>query len=106
MTYSLGHDSHAHQITSKTGCTGSITVPVDGEHDAAANIFGVFDAAYTDNGGLTTHSIRTLQPKHRQGEHFGAQSGVQAADHTQRRGWQHRRLHRERRLDLLPRRTS
>ena len=86
MTYSLGHDSHAHQITSKTGCTGTITVPVDGEHDAAANIFGVFDAAYTDNGGLTTHVIRTLQPKHRQGEHFGAQSGVQVAPHAAAEG--------------------
>jgi glucose/arabinose dehydrogenase len=86
MTYSLGHDSHAHQITSKTGCTGSITVPVDGEHDASANIFGVFDAAYTDNGGLTTHVIRTLQPKHRQGEHFGAQSGIQVAAHATAEG--------------------
>jgi glucose/arabinose dehydrogenase len=86
MTYSLGHDSHAHQITSKTGCTGSIVVPVDGEHDAAANIFGVFDASYTDNGGLTTHVLRTLQPKHRQGEHFAAQSGVQLADHATAEG--------------------
>ncbi|CCH18467.1 PQQ-dependent sugar dehydrogenase [Micromonospora lupini] len=86
LTYALGHDSHAHQITSKNGCSGSITVPTDGEHDSAANIYGVFDAAYTDNGGLTTHSIRTLQPKHRQGEHFSAQSGVQATDHTNAEG--------------------
>ncbi|MGC4770225.1 PQQ-dependent sugar dehydrogenase [Micromonospora sp. DT44] len=86
LTYALGHDSHAHQITSKNGCSGSITVPTDGEHDSAANIYGVFDAAYTDNGGLTTHSIRTLQPKHRQGEHFGGQSGVQATDHTSAEG--------------------
>ena len=70
MTYVLGHDSHGHQITSATGCSGSITVPVDGEHDDAANIFGVFDAEYTDNGGLTTHTQHTLQPRHRQAEHF------------------------------------
>jgi glucose/arabinose dehydrogenase len=82
VTYLLGHDSHSHQITSKTGCTGSIAVPVDGEHDAAANIFGVFDASYTDKGGLTGHGVSTLQPRHRQGEHFGAQSGgVQVATH-------------------------
>jgi glucose/arabinose dehydrogenase len=86
VTYSLGHDSHAHQITSKTGCSGTITVPVDGEHDAAANVFGVFDASYTDNGGLTSRSTKTLQPKHRQGEHFGAQSGIQAADHATAEG--------------------
>jgi glucose/arabinose dehydrogenase/PKD repeat protein len=82
VTYLLGHDSHQHSITSKTGCTGSIAVPVDGEHDSAANIFGVFDAEYTDNGGLTTHSSRSLQPRHRQAEHFGAQSGIQTADHA------------------------
>ncbi|HEY0472960.1 MAG TPA: carbohydrate-binding protein [Kribbella sp.] len=81
VTYLLGHDDHRHQITSKNGCTGSIAVPVDGEHDAAANVFGVFDAEYTDNGGLTSHSVRTLQPRHRQAEHFSAQSGIQLADH-------------------------
>ncbi|MGI5149810.1 PQQ-dependent sugar dehydrogenase [Plantactinospora sp. CA-294935] len=87
VAYGLGHDSHTHEITSKTGCSGTINVPVDGEHDAAANIYGVFDASYTDNGGLTSHSIRTLQPRHRQGEHFGAQSGgVQTAEHATAEG--------------------
>ncbi|MFI6513906.1 RICIN domain-containing protein [Streptosporangium sp. NPDC050855] len=86
VSYSLGHDSHAHQITSRTGCSGSIAVPVDGEHDAAANIYGVFTASYTDAGGLTSTSSRTLQPRHRQGEHFGAQQGVQTADHTTAEG--------------------
>ncbi|MFD0969192.1 PQQ-dependent sugar dehydrogenase [Plantactinospora endophytica] len=85
--YALGHDSHAHDITSKTGCSGTIAVPVDGEHDAAANIYGVFIASYTDNGGLTSQSSRTLQPRHRQGEHFGAQSGgVQTAAHAAAEG--------------------
>ncbi|MCW2881974.1 MAG: glycosyl hydrolase [Sphaerisporangium sp.] len=86
VTYFLGHDSHRHQITSKTGCTGSITIPTDGEHDAAANIYGVFEASYTDKGGLTSTSTRTLQPRHRQAEHFGAQSGVQIADHAPAEG--------------------
>jgi len=86
VTYFLGHDSHSHQITSSTGCTGQITIPVDGEHDAAANIYGIFDAAYTDRGGLTSHSLRTLQPRHRQGEHFAAQSGIQLADHATAEG--------------------
>ncbi|QFY07808.1 carbohydrate-binding protein [Nonomuraea phyllanthi] len=82
VAYFLGHDSHRHQITSKTGCSGSISVPVDGEHDAAANIYGVFEASFTDQGGLTSTSSRTLQPRHRQAEHFGAQQGVQTAEHT------------------------
>ncbi len=81
VTYLLGHDSHRHQITSKNGCSGSIAVPADGEHDSAANLYGVFDAEYTDNGGLTSHSVRLLQPRHRQAEHFTAQSGIQTAEH-------------------------
>ncbi|MFI6989544.1 carbohydrate-binding protein [Nonomuraea wenchangensis] len=86
VSYLLGHDSHRHKITSKTGCSGSIAVPLDGEHDAAANIYGVFEASYTDRGGLTSTSDRTLQPRHRQAEHFGAQQGVQTADHTTAEG--------------------
>ncbi|MCA2218680.1 PQQ-dependent sugar dehydrogenase [Jidongwangia harbinensis] len=76
MTYVLGHDNHGHQITSVNGCSGSITIPVDGEHDDAANIFAVFDAEYTDRGGLVTHAQHKLQPRHRQAEHFTAASGV------------------------------
>ena len=76
MTYVLGHDSHGHQITSAGGCSGTITVPVDGEHDAAANIFAVFDAEYTDASGLTAHQQHILQPKHRQAEHFKTSFGI------------------------------
>ncbi|MFJ5259759.1 carbohydrate-binding protein [Streptomyces sp. NPDC088387] len=86
VTYLLGHDSHTHAITSTNGCSGNLTVPADGEHDSAANLYGVFDAEYTDSAGLTTHSLRTLQPRHRQGEHFGAQSGIQIADHPTAEG--------------------
>jgi glucose/arabinose dehydrogenase/PKD repeat protein len=81
VRYLLGHDSHNHELSSATGCSGTIATPVDGEHDPAANVYGVLDAEYTDNGGLTTHSLRTLQPRHRQGEHFTAQSGIQLAQH-------------------------
>ncbi|MFI7607904.1 PQQ-dependent sugar dehydrogenase [Micromonospora sp. NPDC049366] len=80
MTYVLGHDQHGHQITSQNGCSGSITIPVDGEHDYAANIFAIFDAEYTDAGGLTTHTQHTLQPRHRQAEHFKTSSGVNTFD--------------------------
>ncbi|GAA2353682.1 hypothetical protein GCM10010404_01860 [Nonomuraea africana] len=76
MTYVLGHDSHGHEITAKDGCEGELTIPVDGEHDDAANIFAVFDAAYTDKGGLTTHTQHILQPRHRQAEHYATMQGV------------------------------
>ncbi|MFF1961581.1 carbohydrate-binding protein [Streptomyces sp. NPDC058220] len=81
VTYLLGHDSHEHQITSADGCNGTLTVPADGEHDSAANLYGVFDAEYTDAGGLTSHSSSVLQPRHRQAEHFSDQSGIEVAGH-------------------------
>lgn len=81
VTFILGHDSHGHPLTSATGCSGTIQTSADGGHDEDANIFGVFDAQYTDNGGggqapLTTHARHVTQPKHRQAEHFNAGSGV------------------------------
>ncbi|MGV9888943.1 PQQ-dependent sugar dehydrogenase [Streptomyces sp. NPDC003395] len=81
VTFVLGHDSHGHPLTSATGCSGTIQTSADGGHDEDANIFGVFDAQYTDNGGggqapLTTHARHVTQPKHRQAEHFGDSSGV------------------------------
>ncbi len=82
MTYVLGHDQHGHQITSTTGCSGSITVPTDGEHDDAANIFAIFDAKYTDNGGLIGAAQVKLQPRHRQAEHYSSQAGIQVVDHA------------------------
>jgi PKD repeat protein len=86
MTYVLGHDSHGHQITSKTGCSGTITIPVDGEHDDAANIFAVFDAEYTDKAGLTTHTQHILQPRHRQAEHYTTSSGIATFDKSTAEG--------------------
>ncbi|MEU0662550.1 ThuA domain-containing protein [Streptomyces lavendulocolor] len=85
VTYILGHDSHGHPVTSANGCTGTIRTSADGGHDPNANIFGVFDAEYTDGGGggqaaLTSHDQAQLQPRHRQAEHFSAQSGTRTHD--------------------------
>lgn len=85
VTYILGHDSHGHPVTSANGCSGSIKTSADGGHDPNANIFGVLDAEYTDGGGggqaaLTSHDQAQLQPRHRQAEHFSAQSGIRTYD--------------------------
>ncbi|MFI5897580.1 PQQ-dependent sugar dehydrogenase [Actinoplanes sp. NPDC051513] len=88
MAYVLGHDQHAHQITSQNGCSGSITIPVDGEHDDAANIFPIFDASYTDKGGLTTHAQNILTPRKRQAEHYKSSSGVSKIAKTAAEGGQ------------------
>ncbi|MGX9919151.1 ThuA domain-containing protein [Streptomyces sp. NPDC002248] len=91
VRYILGHDSHGHPITSATGCEGTITAPADAEHDPNANIFGVIDAEYTDNGGggqakLTGHAQVQLQPRHRQAEHFNTSSGIKTYDKAQANG--------------------
>ncbi|GHA94811.1 glycosyl hydrolase [Streptomyces thermoviolaceus subsp. thermoviolaceus] len=91
VTFVLGHDSHGHPLTSAQGCSGTIQTSNDGGHDENANIFGVFDAQYTDNGGggqapLTTHTTHVTQPRHRQAEHFGDSSGVTVLDQSAAHG--------------------
>ncbi|WP_033443544.1 PQQ-dependent sugar dehydrogenase [Saccharothrix sp. NRRL B-16314] len=81
LSYVLGHDSHGHKLTEATGCSGTVQTPQDGEHDPNANIFGVWDAEYTDTGGITTHAQNVTQPKTRQAEHHGTSSGTQVVDH-------------------------
>jgi len=85
LSYLLGHDSHAHLITSQNGCSGNLQIPPDGEHDTAANLYAVFDAEYTDKGAngqpaVTTHTQHVLQPRRRQAEHFSSQSGTALYD--------------------------
>ena len=81
LNYVLGHDSHGHPITNRTGCSGSIQTTVDGEHDATANIFGVLDAEYTPVGSTTAvHATQAvLQPRLRQAEHYSTMNGIQLA---------------------------
>ncbi|OAR23016.1 glycosyl hydrolase [Streptomyces sp. ERV7] len=85
VRFVLGHDSHGHPVTTVNGCSGTIKTAIDGGHDPNANIFGVIDASYTDNGGggqpaLSGHAQSQLQPRHRQAEHFTASSGIRTYD--------------------------
>lgn len=91
VTHILGHDTHGHPITSANGCEGTLQTSADSEHDPNANIFGVFDAEYTDQGAggqppLTTHDQNIVQPKHRQAEHYGDSQGVDVINHTPANG--------------------
>ncbi|MFF9687102.1 PQQ-dependent sugar dehydrogenase [Streptomyces sp. NPDC014623] len=85
VTFIIGHDSHGHPQTSATGCSGTVQTIADGEHDPNANIFGVWDAEYTDKGAngqpaLTTHDQNISQGSKRQAEHYGASAGVSVID--------------------------
>jgi glucose/arabinose dehydrogenase len=78
----LGHDSHAHLISSARGCSGGIRTVADGDHGAGANLFGVWTASYTDSGGLTGTDQHITEPATRQAEHYGAQHGVRPIPHA------------------------
>jgi cytochrome c len=45
----LGHETHSHDISQTTGCTGQLTLDA-GDHTGLPNIFAVFGAEYTDPG--------------------------------------------------------
>ncbi len=47
VAYILGHDAHGHPQTSTTGCTGTLSIPVDTSHQGL-NIAAVFVATYAD----------------------------------------------------------
>ncbi|MBL1068778.1 PQQ-dependent sugar dehydrogenase [Streptomyces sp. 7-21] len=70
VTYILGHDSHGHPQTSATGCSGTIrTTDPEGHDPENDNLFGVFNATYTDPGDddlppLTGSAEVILTPTH------------------------------------------
>ncbi|MEU8279401.1 lectin [Microbispora bryophytorum] len=75
----LGHDQHAHDTGQYTGCSGTVTTTASG-HDEASNVYYVLGADYTDKGGLKGSAGITLQPKHKQAEHFTGSSGIRVVD--------------------------
>ena len=50
IEFKLGHDTHAHELSSDTGCSGEFTLNGIAGHGIDANIFTVITAAYTDRG--------------------------------------------------------
>ncbi|WFE26576.1 ThuA domain-containing protein [Solwaraspora sp. WMMD791] len=72
----LGHDEHAHPLDQHTGCSGVVQTQLADGHGAEADVFTVFEATYTDNGGaagagpLTGRAIELLQPKRKQAEYY------------------------------------
>ncbi|RIQ22257.1 PQQ-dependent sugar dehydrogenase [Jiangella rhizosphaerae] len=90
--FGLGHDEHAHPLTSGTGCTFGVPTPADApEHGVTENIYGGLVVGYTDNGHLGVPPARgeaslLLNPKTQQAEWFDASNGVQVTDDPDARG--------------------
>ncbi|WP_331272944.1 PQQ-dependent sugar dehydrogenase [Motilibacter deserti] len=83
LTYGLGHNTHAHPLSTATGCSGAWATPVDApQHGVTENIFGIMLVTYTDAGanGVPAASGEAeviLNDKLQQAEWFDAQSGVE-----------------------------
>jgi len=85
VEYILGHDNHGHPLSRATGCEGTIDTPADEGHGLDANIFGVINASYADNGApgvppLTGSAQNMLQPKLKQAEFFNGNNGTQVVE--------------------------
>ncbi|MDA0137112.1 ThuA domain-containing protein [Solirubrobacter sp. CPCC 204708] len=75
VKFKLGHDSHAHDLESMTGCQGEYTITGVEGHSTELNIFTVVTASYTDEGNgpaapVTGEAEAILQPKLKQAEFF------------------------------------
>src|SRR4051794_33268214 len=78
---SLGHDEHAHTLSSTTGCTGTFNTGLTSGHGAEANTFTVLGVSYVDKGAtgapaLTGRAQAILQPKTKQAEFFSSTGRV------------------------------
>ncbi len=78
---SIGHDDHSHPLDQLDGCEGAFEV-ISGHGDNGDNLFYVFNASYTDQGGaagsLTSSASFVLHPTRIEAEHFTDENGVAA----------------------------
>ncbi|MBY5161403.1 ThuA domain-containing protein [Salsipaludibacter albus] len=92
-TFGLGHNSHAHPITTGTGCTFSLTMPADApEHGEGENIYAVLEVTYTDQGNgeippATGTATLQLNPKDQEAEWSDDSSGVAVVEDIEASGF-------------------
>ena len=68
VDFVLGHDTHGHGLGSTTGCSGVWATPATEGSHASGYVFGAINAAYTDNGGLTSIDQTVIQTRRQQAE--------------------------------------
>jgi cytochrome c len=78
LNVSLGHDLHAHTLSTHTGCEGTVDTLLTSGHGDTANVFTVLEAIYTDKGAtgsaaLTGRAETILPPKRKQAEFYSSQ---------------------------------
>src|SRR5262249_49791318 len=85
VSFVLGHDTHGHEMTTTTGCSGTLPPPADGADHAGGYLYGGISASYTDLGGngqpaLTTVGQAVIQVRRQQAEFAQVQQGVTLAN--------------------------
>ncbi|NEE03512.1 carbohydrate-binding protein [Phytoactinopolyspora halotolerans] len=91
-SFGLGHDEHAHPLSSGSGCTFGVPTPADApEHGETENIYGALVVGYTDGGHNGVPPARgeaaiVLNPKTQQAEWADETSGVEIVDDETARG--------------------
>jgi PKD repeat protein/glucose/arabinose dehydrogenase/type 1 glutamine amidotransferase len=94
VSFVLGHDTHGHEMTSTTGCTGTLPTPADGADHAGGYLYGGISASYTDLGAngqpaLSAVGQAVIQVRRQQAEFAQVQQGVTVANTSDTGGGQH-----------------
>lgn len=84
----VGHMRQVHPVSQNRGCAGELTPSIVAGHAVKDNLTYVLDAGYTDTGSpaLTAADRVTLQPRHKEAEHYSRQSGTRVLNNSDGNG--------------------
>ena len=84
----VGHMRQVHPVSQNRGCAGELTPTIVAGHAPKDNLTYVLDASYTDTGSpaLTASDRVTLQPRHKEAEHYSRQSGTRVVNNSEGNG--------------------
>ncbi|TDV52254.1 PQQ-dependent sugar dehydrogenase [Actinophytocola oryzae] len=84
----VGHMRQVHPVSQNRGCAGELTPHIVAGHEPKDNLTYVLDASYTDDGtpALTATDRVTLQPRHKEAEHYSRQSGTRVVNNSEGNG--------------------
>jgi glucose/arabinose dehydrogenase len=84
----VGHMRQVHPVDQHRGCKGTLTPSIVPDHAPKDNLTYVLDVTYTDVGKpkLTAKDSVTLQPRHKEAEHYTRQSGTRVLNNSEGNG--------------------
>lgn len=84
----VGHLRQVHPVSQNRGCKGRLVPTIVAGHAPKDNLTYVLDTTYTDTGTprLTAKDSVTLQPRHKEAEHYSRQSGTRVLNNSEGNG--------------------